>query len=466
MSRFAKAYLIRAMILGALLILAGPQIAAAVDLIGYVNSENMNAAYNQNVLPAQLAMLDELRYFGLTAASNGTIVPLSGTMQPHLNNIAFIQQKIGELPVGQRPRLGITIGGAGQDAPFTTIASTVNSVSCNLCSTFAQNIKSLLDTTGTTGVDIDWETPNQGVETATSYPTMLQRIKQEVGTTRRVYAAIEPQVIFSNSAVTGPNAIDGISLMTYDLGWWANGPTDPNRGEHSLQEYAVDSVKAWTDPIGSPVPANRTWAFSKWGNNTSIDKLGAGLPFYGRVIGTSAAPASSNNGYAYKDLVAGGTPDASGNYYTYLGQNMWTAGPSIASQRVQFANDRGLQHLIIWEITQDLNPSNSNSLLRTAFQKNQTLGGDFNFDRIVDASDLDIFRSTFGSTTDLRADGNGNGVIDASDYVVWRKQLPAAGAGALQNGSVPEPSAFASILLTLALLCSQRTGSVRLVLDA
>ena len=108
MSRLAKSYRTRAILLAALIIAAGTQIAVAVDLIGYVNSGNMDAAYNQNVLSAQLPMLDEIRYFGLTAASNGTIVSLGGTMQSHLNNIALIQQKINALPPEQRPRLGIT----------------------------------------------------------------------------------------------------------------------------------------------------------------------------------------------------------------------------------------------------------------------------------------------------------------------------------------------------------------------
>src|SRR4029079_1114774 len=114
--------------------------------------------------------LNEIRYFGLTAASDGSIVPLggSGTLQSHKDNIAVIKQKIDAMPVEQRPRLNITLGGAGEDASFTNIAKTVNNVPCNLCTTLAQNVKSLLDTTGATSVDIDWEHPDVGVERSTS----------------------------------------------------------------------------------------------------------------------------------------------------------------------------------------------------------------------------------------------------------------------------------------------------------
>ena len=159
------------------------QESKALELVGYLPYYRMNASYNTGTLPTQLGMLNEIRYFGLTAANDGSIVPLggSGTMQSHLNNIALIKQKIEAMPVGQRPRLDITLGGAGEDATFTNIARTVSGVPCNLCTTFAQNIKSLLDSTGAAAVDIDWEHPDAGVERSTSYPDMLKRIKHEVG---------------------------------------------------------------------------------------------------------------------------------------------------------------------------------------------------------------------------------------------------------------------------------------------
>src|SRR3954468_24565662 len=91
--------------------------AAALDLVGYLPYYRMSASYNNNILPAQLGMLNEVRYFGLTAASDGSIQPLggSGTLQTHLANIALLKQKIDAMPVALRPRLDITLGGAGVD---------------------------------------------------------------------------------------------------------------------------------------------------------------------------------------------------------------------------------------------------------------------------------------------------------------------------------------------------------------
>ena len=91
--------------------------AAALDLVGYVPYYRMNTTYNNGTLPAQLGMLNEVRYFGLTAASDGSIVPLagSGTVQSNVDRIATIQQILYAPPAGQRPRLDITLGGAGED---------------------------------------------------------------------------------------------------------------------------------------------------------------------------------------------------------------------------------------------------------------------------------------------------------------------------------------------------------------
>ena len=284
---------------------AAAQYAAAVDLVGYVPYWEMSTSYNNNTLPGQLAMLDEVRYFGLTAASNGTLTPLagSGTFQSHKDRITTIQQKINALPAAQRPRLDITLGGAGEATNFATIAA-----NSGLRTTFAQSIKSFLDETGATSVDIDWEHP-QGTTQFNNYGTMLQRIKQEVGASRRVYATIDPTIRVPLSVFDGANGIDGISLMTYELAWWANDPADPNRGEHSLPQYVTDSVDDWTDAPGSP--NRRPYVFSVWGLNAQEQDLGIGLPFFGRVIGTSQQPVAGT-AYAYSQLVSGGTTDCAG----------------------------------------------------------------------------------------------------------------------------------------------------------
>ena len=374
----------------AVLLLAADR-AGAVDLIGYVPYYRMSGTYLTSYLPNQLPMLDEVRYFGLTINNSGAIVPLPGSdsLPTQMTKIQTIANDIAALPADKRPRLDITLGGAGQAASFATV-----SASSMLRDTLAGNVKTLLTSTGATSVDIDWEHPTNTATQLGNYSLMTQRIKHEIGASDRVYATMTPELFMPASAFQGADAIDGVSLMTYDLSWWANGG-DGHMGEHSLPEYVTDSLNAWTDPAGTT--NKRPYVFSKWGNNISPSVLGVGLPFYGHGL-KDASGDHTGDTFTYADLVAGGTT-MDGNYYTYHNEPVWTPGPDVVKQRVQFAHDRGLKNIIIWELGQDLNPTNSGSLLRTAYLKNQTLGGDFNGDGVVDQSDYVVWQSTFGATT-------------------------------------------------------------------
>jgi hypothetical protein len=226
--------------------------------------------------------------------------------------------------------------------------------------------------------------------------------------------------------------------MTYDLGWWGNDPQNPATGEHSLNEYAVDAVRAWEDLPGTPTPNNRDWAFGPtWGNGTDVSLLGIGLPFYGRNI-------SNGNAFTYGELKASGST-VDGSYYNYPGQasQVWIPSLDQVEDRVTFANERGLQNIIIWELAQDLAPTNANSMLKRAFETNQSLlpvPGDYDGDRTVGEGDFLLWKATYGFTEgDMRADGNEDGVIDGLDYAFWRNSMPTEpGGGGLAQ--VPEPA--------------------------
>jgi GH18 family chitinase len=433
--------------------------ACAVDLIGYLPYYRMDGSYVSNTLPGQIAMLDEVRYFGLTVDNSGAVVPLSGSgnFNMHLNNIATVQAIINALPESQRPRLDITLGGAGEAASFATV-----SASSTLRATLAQNVDNLLDQTGATSVDIDWEHPSAGIERSTYYPALLSRLKQEVGSERRVYATVAPSVIINNSVFSGPNAVDGVSLMTYDLGWWGNDPGNPNDGEHSLPEYAVDAVNAWTEAPGSH--NDRPYVFGTWGNNAPEEMLGVGMPFYGRSI-------SGGGAYTYSELYSGGTT-SDGNYYSYSGQTVWTLDAELAAQRVQFAHDRGLQNIIIWELAQDLAPTNTDSLLRAAFLMKQSLEpvlyGDYNNNGIVDAADYAVWRDAIeAGVTSLMNDPTSG--VDESDYTYWRDHFGetlGGGGGASAAQVVPEPSALCSVLAALIALTAVGRRRGKLLLSA
>lgn len=393
--------------------------AAAVDLIGYVPSYRMNNSYINDVLPDQLAMLDEVRYFGITVDASAGLT----TSGADLNNIQTIKSIIDSMPAATQPRLDITIGGAGQSGGFSTVAA-----SASLRSQFAQNLDALLDQTGATAVDIDWEHPAVGAERDALYPAMLSRIKQEFGASRRITATVAPSVIVSNSIFSGPDAVDGVSLMTYDLGWWSNDPANPNTGQHSLHEYVEDAVQAWTDAPGSP--NQRPWVFGTWGNNAPVDKLGVGLPFYGRGFDGS----SPGVAVTYSELVANGTT-SDGSAYQYFGSDVWIPGLDLVQQRVEFADAQGLRSIIIWELAQDLPAGNTNSMLRTAYLTKTDVTGDFNGDGVWDCSDIDALTAAIASmSADLTFDMDGDGDITLAD-------ITSVDVGWLAVGGANNPTA-------------------------
>ena len=370
--------------------------APAVDLVGYVPDYRMSDSYINDILPGQLAMLDEVRYFGITVDASASLT----TTPTDLNNIQTIKSILDSMPASERPRLDITIGGAGQSGAFSTVAA-----STLLRDRFAQNLDALLDQTGATAVDLDWEHPSAGAERDTLYPAMLSRIKQEFGPSRRIYATVAPSVIVSNSIFSGPHPVDGVSLMTYDLGWWSNDPANPNTGQHSLQEYVEHAVQAWTDAPGSP--NQRPWVFGTWGNDAPTDKLGVGLPFYGRGFDGS----SPDLAVTYRDLFSDGTT-SDGSVYQYHGSDVWIPGLELVRRRVEFAAAHGLQNIIIWELAQDLASDDVNSMLRTASQPR----GDFNGDRMWDCSDIDALTAAIvAMSTELAFDMNADGAVTSAD---------------------------------------------------
>lgn len=410
----------------------------AVDLVGYIPFYRMpETSYVNNVLPKQLELLDEVRYFGITVNSNGSLT----TTATHLSDLAVLRQKIDAMPLADRPRLVVSLGGAGISSGFSSIAS-----SSSRRSTLAGNIDSLLTQVGAEGIDFDWEHPADGIELNTNYPLLLERVKQELGSDR-VYATVAPSKILPHSVFTGPNAVDGVSIMTYDIGWWAGDPSDPNQGQHSLPQYAEEALDAWTGPQGASIPRN--WVF---GNKKSVDapedKLGVGIPFYSRGY----AGSSAGSAFAYSDLVAGGTT-SDGNAYQFNGENHWITGPQLVADRIESANNRGLQFAFIWEMFHDLDPDNPNSLLRAAFEANNpvtAIVGDLDGDGFVGITDLNVVLSNWNQTVTagdlLAGDPSGDGFVGIQDLNVvlgvWNTGTPPPSGTA-----IPEPASLALLSL-------------------
>jgi hypothetical protein len=87
--------------------------------------------------------------------------------------------------------------------------------------------------------------------------------------------------------------------------------------------------------------------------------------------------------------------------------------------------------------------------------------GDYNHDRVVDASDYTVWRDELGQTGyGLAADGDLNGIVDAADYDVWKSAFGTGGGGSAAR-AVPEPRTWALLILSTVGLSFRRYSRSR-----
>lgn len=126
---------------------------------------------------------------------------------------------------------------------------------------------------------------------------------------------------------------DWVNIMAYDeTGSWA--PERP--GQHSSYKKAESDLKHWKS------------------RGLSKDQIVLGVPFYGYDF--------DNNGIGvkYKDIISNNT---NAENLDQIGQLYYNGQPTIAA-KTELAIEKG-NGIMIWEITQDLDVTDSRSLLRT-----------------------------------------------------------------------------------------------------
>lgn len=340
-----------------LVALTGDEAQHAVELIGYLPDYRLgDHDYVNQVLPKQLAMLDEVRHFGIQLNKDATLRVES----QQDNHLALLRKLISNLPADKQPRLVLSLGGAGESsAHLTTVAGNES-----LRRILADQIRRLVITAGAQGVDIDWEHPADGREINQDYPALLALIKQALEPTTTISVTVAPSKMLPYHMLTGFNAVDSVSLMTYDLSWWANDPADPNHGEHSLPLYVEDAVRAWTQRRGAAIPRNYVFG-AKTSLGAPKHKLGIGAPLYARGFGRTDV----KEVISYKDLHNSANA-AEENVHQINGKTYWLPGKTMIADRIRYANKMGLRHVIFWELSQDLPPDHPDSLLRAAYEAN------------------------------------------------------------------------------------------------
>lgn len=112
------------------------------------------------------------------------------------------------------------------------------------------------------------------------------------------------------------------------------------------------------------------------------------------------------------------------------------------------------------KVQQQLDVFSSDAVLLNDIRALNIPDGDYNFNGVVNAGDVAVWKANFGSTTNLEADGNGDGRVDGQDFLALQRTMGQSTGAPV--GAVPEPTALAlGALAAAALACSRRAWAPR-----
>lgn len=203
-------------------------------------------------------------------------------------------------------RVTITLGGWNRSSGFPKIAATDASRR-----NFGTAVLKLCEANQLDGVDLDWEHPRNAREEA-DYAALIVELQRVLKPKKLTLTAAIAG--WQNLPREGWQALDAVHLMAYD------GP-----GQHSTYEAAVADVQRLID---NGVPAHR---------------LRLGLPFYGRGV------TARDKTLTYAEIVKQHAPAPEVNEI----DGVYFNGPDLIRRKMQFAVEKQLNGVMIWEIGQD-----------------------------------------------------------------------------------------------------------------
>jgi chitinase len=245
------------------------------------------------------------------AKSNDTV-----NYKPHVP-IATIKQ---EFPSA---KIMVAVGGWGDTTGFSAAAK-----SDDLITKFASDIKTMLDTNGLDGVDIDWEypggngadymqTPNSDkANEITAFPKMLDAIRKAIGKDKILSIAVPGKTgdMLAYTEETGKTiwpAVDFVNVMSYDL----MNRRDKVTAHHTSVKDCTASIKDYTS-IGCPA-----------------EKLNLGFAYYAKYFTTAGDCSSQPLGCPIAPAEkADGSDALTSGAFTFEKANM--ASPNNASMAI------------------------------------------------------------------------------------------------------------------------------------
>jgi chitinase len=260
---------------------------------------------------------------------------------------------------------------------------------------FVNNIVNLINQYSLDGVDIDWEYPSGGNNPA-NFNTLMGQLSTAMHTRGKfLTAAVAANGSNADGVQSGVfSSVDFLNLMAYDGGG----------SNHSTYDYAVQTINYWK---GRGLPAA---------------KAILGVPFYGRY---------QTEYVAYNTLLSRGASPNS-DFFGNIGYN---GIPTIKS-KTNLAFDQG-GGIMIWELSQDVN--NSNSLLSAINQVVIERGGgggcSGTYTSVPATIQAESYCTMSGVQTETTTDAGGGqnvGYIDANDYMIYRVNVPTTGSYKIQ----------------------------------
>lgn len=288
--------------LAVLLILTSATFTTAQKIIGYIPQYRTTAQMDAAI---EWDKMTDYYYFGSQPTTSGTITLEQPTRFDHVKTKATTYGK----------NIWLSCGGWGKSSAFITVAN-----SASLSQTFANNALALCTTHGLTGIDIDWEFPAYGQETAfKNFFKILYETLNPAG--YKVSAAAGGEAAHADKWQADVfNYIDDLNIMSYDA--------SAAYSNHASLQFMKDAMALYNTQ-GCP--------YSKMLGGVAFYSRCAGVKMYSEIV--NAESGATNKQAAYEnDLTSG---------YCYNGKN-------TIVDKINYVMGLGGIGVLIWEVTQDV----------------------------------------------------------------------------------------------------------------
>ena len=325
--------------------------------------------------------------------------------------------------------------------------------------TFANACVELIQAFDFDGIDIDWEYPGYAPHGGTpldyaNFSILLQEVRSALDAAE---ITLDKELLLTVAVGASPEnmsnvqweiieqVVDIINLMSYDyFGAW------DAQTNHNAPLYA---------PAAGNPDFNVAQSVDRLLNTYGVDpqKIALGIGFYGRSVVTSQAPGLHVPSTGVPDYATFAADEGAPLYYSILAQlhqfetywdeqaqapyltgldglQTFVAFDDTLSVRLksEYAIERNLRGVIIWEITGDYietapgsgiiaDTPLSNVIKQTFCNTNfdPPCLGDFDGDDQIGVSDLLFMLQSFGCTSNCSVDLNEDGAVTSADFIVF-----------------------------------------------